>query len=207
MKLLPSLLDFILFTSKKYNIDESHGLGHSMDVLINSHNIYNSELLLNPSLNNQQHIIYTAASLHDMCDRKYILPSDGILNIEFFLNDKLSKSDIDIIKQIITTMSYSKVKINGFPELGEYQLAYHIVREADLLAAYNVDRCLLYNMYHIGDNIITAYNDTKKLFENRMFKHFEDELFITDFSKKRAKELEIESYKRLDHWAKIIQHL
>ena len=43
-------------------------------------------------------------------------------------------------------MSYSKVNKNGFPELGNYQLCYNIVREADLLASYNIDRCIIYQM-------------------------------------------------------------
>jgi len=59
----------------------------------------------------------------------------------------MSSSDLEIIGKIIGTMSYSKVKANGYPELGEYQLAYHIVREADLLAAYDIDRCIIYTMY------------------------------------------------------------
>ena len=51
----------------------------------------------------------------------------------------IASEKLDIIFQIITTMSYSTVKKNGFPSLNEYQLAYHIVREADLLAAYDID--------------------------------------------------------------------
>ena len=42
-------------------------------------------------------------------------------------------------------MSYSKVKVHGYPELGDYQLAYHIVRESDLLTAYNIPRSIVYN--------------------------------------------------------------
>jgi len=194
-------------TTKKYEIDESHGLGHSMDVLINANHIYNSEVLKNPFLRCQERIIYTSAIVHDMCDRKYMNPDEGILAIESFLNDKMSQTEIDITKQIISTMSYSKVKRNGFPELNEYQLAYHIVREADLLAAYDVDRCIIYNMYCLGGSLMTAYSDAKIIFENRIFKHYDDGLFITEYSVKKGRELEKEAYKRLDSWEKIIGRL
>lgn len=207
MKLISYLLDFVSFTSRKYAIDESHGLGHSMDVLINAHTIYSSEVLKYPILKTQQRIIYISASLHDMCDRKYMNPDEGIIAIESFLKDKISQMEIDITKQIISTMSYSKVKKNGFPELNQYQLAYHIVREADLLAAYDVDRCIIYNMNCLGGSLMTAYSDAKIIFENRIFKHFEDGLFITDYSKQKGKELEIEAYNRIEHWEKVISKL
>ena len=207
MRLISSLLKFVSFTSKKYAIDESHGLGHSMNVLINAHAIYSSEVLNYPILRNQERIIYTSACIHDMCDRKYMNPDEGISSIESFLSDKINKIEIDIIKQIISTMSYSKVKKNGFPELNEYQLAYHIVREADLLSAYDVDRCIIYNMNCLGGSFMTAYDDAKTIFENRIFKHFDDGLFITEFSKQKGKELEADAYKRFEHWEKIIGKL
>jgi len=207
MKLISSLLNFVSFTSKIHRIDESHGLGHSMDVLVNAHAIYSSELLKHPILKSQERIIYTSASIHDMCDKKYMDPDEGIQSIELFLNDKITQPEIDITKQIISTMSYSKVKQNGFPELNEYQLAYHIVREADLLSAYDVDRCIIYNMNRLGGDLMTAFSDAKTIFENRIFKHYDDGLFITDYSKEKGKELEIQSYKRFEHWEKIISKL
>ena len=114
MKLISSILEFVSFTSRKYLIDESHGLGHSMNVLINAHAIYNSEVIKHPILRNHERILYTSAALHDMCDRKYMNPDEGIHAIESFLSDKISKTEIDITKQIISTMSYSKVKKTGF---------------------------------------------------------------------------------------------
>jgi len=207
MKLISSLLQFVSFTSQKYGIDESHGLGHSMDVLINTNHIYNSEVTQNPFLRGQERVIYTSAIIHDMCDKKYMNQTEGILAIESFLNDKMSQTEIDITKQIIATMSYSTVKKMGFPQLNEYQLAYHIVRESDLLSAYDVDRCLIYNMNRLNGDLMTAYNDAKHIFEKRIFKHFDDGLFITEYSKKRGRELEKEAYKRLDSWEKIIGRL
>jgi hypothetical protein len=111
-----------------------------------AHNIYESELPKYPFLIDHQKIIYVSAALHDMCDRKYIDEDLGIKQIQYFLEDKMDHNEIEITKKIITTMSYSKVKKNGFPELGEYQQSYHIVREADLLCAYDFDRCMIYNL-------------------------------------------------------------
>ena len=86
--------------------------------------------------------------------------------------------------KIINTMSYSKVKVKGFPELGEYQLAYHIVREADLLAAYDIDRCIMYTMYRDNNDYTKALTIALDLFDYRVFKMRSDRLFITKFSKK-----------------------
>jgi len=207
MKLISRLFEFVSFTSRKYSIDESHGLGHSMDVLVNAHTIYTSEVLKNPLLITQERVIYTSAIIHDMCDKKYMDQNEGILAIETFLNDKMSLSEIDVCKKIIATMSYSTVKKSGFPDLNEYQLAYHIVREADLLSAYDFDRCIIYNMNHLHGDLMSSYNDAKILFEKRIFKHFDDGLFITEYSKNKGKELEIEAYKRVNSWEKIIGKL
>jgi hypothetical protein len=50
-----------------------------------------------------------------------------------------------MVKFIISKMSYSKVKSNGFPCIGPFQTAYNIVREADLLSDYDFYRCIIYN--------------------------------------------------------------
>ena len=197
MNLLNYLFHYVLLTCKEYNIDESHSINHSMNVFYYANEIYNSELLKNPYLESQKNIIYTSAILHDMCDHKYIDERVGIDKITLFLEDKLTKEEIDITKKIISTMSYSKVKKNGFPNIGEYQLAYHIVREADLLTAYDFDRCIIYQMHHKNDDYITSINKASDLFENRMLKHIEDNMFITDFSKREALRLHKVSLNRI----------
>jgi hypothetical protein len=168
-----------------------------MNVFYYANEIYKSELLKNPYLESQKNIIYTSAILHDMCDHKYIDESIGINKITLFLEDKLTKEEIDITKKIISTMSYSKVKKNGFPDIGKYQLAYHIVREADLLTAYDFDRCIIFQMHHRDDDYTTSINKASDLFENRMLKHIEDNMFITDFSKNEALRLHKVSLNRI----------
>ena len=207
MKLLSSLFHYVTLTSKKYGIDESHGLGHSMEVLRNANQIFNCEVLRHPFLMNQERIIYTASVIHDMCDKKYMAQDQGICEIESFLEDKISISEIDVVKQIISTMSYSTVKKQGFPILNEYQHAYHIVREADLLAAYDVERAIIYNLYKTNGDLYAAYKDVRDLFDKRVFKHFDDGLLITEYSKKKGAEFEIESHKQLEIWGKIVDRL
>ena len=204
MNLLTNLVKFIIITIRKYNIDESHGLSHSLNVLHNAYNIYSSELPKNSFLKDQERIILVSTLVHDMCDKKYMNQDDGINEIELFLNTKISQDEIEITKKIIATMSYSTVKKNGFPELNEYQLAYHIVREADLLAAIDFDRCMVYDLFTRTGNINDAYENAVKLFEVRVFRHNEDNLYITEYSKNQDKILKQLAIQRINSWNKII---
>jgi len=205
MLLLSKLLKFVLFTSQKFNIDESHGIGHSMDVLHFAHNIYESEVHTNPFLKKHENIIYVSAIIHDMCDKKYMNQDDGIFEIEKFLQKKLPVNDIDAVKQIISTMSYSYVKKNGFPILGEYQHAYHIVREADLLTAYDFDRCMAYKLHLNGGDIDDAFEDSLDLFNHRVLQHNKDNLFLTDYSLLKSRELHMQSLQRIQNWKQILK--
>jgi hypothetical protein len=90
-------------------------------------------------------------------------------------------------------MSYSKVKKNGYPDLGEYQLAYHIVREADLLAAYDIDRCVIFGMAVTKLNYTDAFARATELYRERVLTYRSDGLFVTDWSKRKSLELESKS--------------
>ena len=148
MRLISKLTEFILLMSKKYNIDESHNIIHSLNVLNYAHTIYGTEIHKpqNHFLKEHEKIIYVSALLHDIADKKYIDEQEGIEEINNFLIDKVKPTELNIILQIISTMSYSTIKKNGMPDLGQYQLAFNIVREADLLTAYDFDRCMIYNL-------------------------------------------------------------
>jgi hypothetical protein len=141
-----------------------------------------------------------------MCDKKYITEKEGINNIKYLLKDDITTNELDVITKIISTMSYSKVKVSGFPNLGEYQLAFNIVRESDLLTSYDFDRCLMYKMYVNNYTIIEAYEDAINLFENRVFKYHNDNLFLLDYSKHISKSLEEESRIRINNWKSIIKN-
>jgi len=174
---------YVMETSKTFNIDESHALKHSMEVFGFAKKIYDSEVKANPYLENQKEIIYMAAIGHDMCDKKYMNEKEGIIRYKSYLNDLMVPNDLEIMCKIIETMSYSKVKVNGYPDLGDYQLAYHIVREADLLAAYDLDRCIIYKMYHNNYDYNVALEDAFNLFDNRVFTMRKEKLFKTNYSK------------------------
>ena len=176
--------ELVMILCKKFNIDESHSLKHSMEVYNFALRIYESEVVMNAYLEEQKDIIILAAILHDTIDKKYVVESDGINEINNFLESYVSPEKLAVIFQIITTMSYSTVKKNGFPLLGDYQLAYHIVREADLLAAYDIDRCIMYSMYTKNANYSEALDAAVVLFEHRVFRHRKDRLFVTNYSKK-----------------------
>ena len=183
MLLLPKLINFALLTVNRFHIDESHGVSHALDVLHHSHNILESELPNHPYLETQRNIVYTSALMHDLCDKKYMNETTGVQNIDTFLqtNTTLTTDEIQVVDKIISTMSYSKVKTKGYPDLGKYQMAYHIVREADLLSAYDVDRSIIYNMNNVVVDFSSSLENALSLFEVRMFKHNEDNLFVTEY--------------------------
>jgi hypothetical protein len=53
--------NYVIYNTKKFNIDESHALKHSMEVFNFANNIFNSELKKNPYLEEQQDIISVSA--------------------------------------------------------------------------------------------------------------------------------------------------
>lgn len=204
--LMSRLLYFVLTVTKKYGIDDSHGLSHSLNVLQYSSKIYESEVKNYPILKNQENIIYVSAVLHDMCDRKYMDEKEGLNEIEKFLQceNLLSPLEINVSKQIMSTMSYSKVKKTGFPDMGCYQKAYHIVREADLLTAYDFDRCIVYQMNKNNGDLNNAWKNATELFNDRVFRHNEDGLFLFDYSRKESAILHNQALQRISSWKKIL---
>lgn len=190
--------ELVMILCKKFNIDESHSLKHSMEVYNFALRIYESELPMNSYLEEQKDIIVLAAILHDTIDKKYVAEEEGIEEIRKYLNDVMTPEKLSVVFQIITTMSYSTVKKNGFPLLGDYQLAYHIVREADLLAAYDIDRCIMYSMYKKNENYLKALDTAIVLFEHRVFRHRKDRLFVTNYSKKLSVKLHKKAKKDID---------
>lgn len=196
---------YVVETSKLYNIDESHALKHSMEVYGLAKKIYDSEQLKTPHLEQQQSIIFMAAIGHDMCDKKYMDENEGIEKYKNYLSEYMSASELEIMGQIIGTMSYSKVKLNGFPKLGEYQTAYHIVREADLMAAYDIDRCIIYTMYRDNCSYTDALKIAVELFDNRVFRMRQDRLFKTAYSKKESLKMHKKAKKDVEGLLKLFK--
>jgi len=202
--LLTKLFNFILLTSAKHKIDESHGLSHSMNTLLFANKIFENEVMRKPQLLEQERVIYVSALLHDMCDKKYMNENEGIRDIEDFLQYKLQPIEIEATKNIISTMSYSTVKKNGFPDLKDYQNAYHIVRESDLLAAYDFDRAMLYHIHVNKSDANTAFTNSRKIFMDRVLKHNDDELFITEFGRRESVILHDAAIRRMFQWRQMM---
>ena len=207
MKLLQKIIHFIMMTTYKYGLDESHGMMHSFDTLHTSDKIIKYESINFPELIEQQNIVYVSAALHDMCDKKYMNEEEGIEKIENLLKEDMSKKEINVVHDIVGKMSYSKVKKYGFPDMGNYQAAYNVVREADLLCAYDFNRAMIYSLYKRDTSIEEAYKDTFELFLKRMFKHNDDGLFTFDYTKERANELKYHSLRQMKQWKRIMKAL
>jgi hypothetical protein len=221
MSFFVKLFQIVHILSAKYQIDESHGLLHSMQILHYAHDIYEHEKINYPILQQEQQkeIIYIAAVLHDMCDKKYMNETEGIHEIHNNWNELFSEEqeqeqeqerlskNLEIATKIMNTMSYSKVKTLGFPDLGDYQMAYHIVREADLLCAYDFDRSMIYHMRKNNCNLLDSYTNTVSIFNKRILRHNIDNLFVTEYSKRKSFQLHIQSITRLLTWKKILHNI
>lgn len=209
MKLYTTLFQFVMSIVAKYKIDESHGLSHSFQILTFAHSIYEHEVIKCPEIAPYEKIVYISAIIHDMCDHKYMDVDSGLETIVSFLSSneifQLSDNDVIAIRDIINTMSYSKVKMNGFPNLGNYQKAYHIVREADLLCAYDFDRCMIYHMHTHNTGIENAFHDSSNLFNVRVFRHESDGLLTTEYSKQQSQILETQSRGRIEKWSLLLK--
>jgi hypothetical protein len=183
--------------STLYHIDESHAMKHSMDVLNYTMDSYHFHVLRNPELFNQQRILYAAAIVHDMCDKKYVNEGIGLQSIHNYLYVYFTPEEFNLLSRIITTMSYSTVRTHGYPELYEWQLGYHIVREADLLASYDMDRCVLYGIYCEQLPYTEAVLRAKALYQNRVMRYLQDGVFVTNYGVARAHELHGKSMLKL----------
>lgn len=210
MRILPMInyaFNYVIHTCQRMNIDESHALRHSMEVFQFANKIYDSEVLEHPFLKDQRNIIMCSAILHDMCDKKYMNEKEGIDAMNTYMKDFVSCDELLIMNNIISSMSYSTVKKQGYPELNDYTLAYHIVREADLLAAYDVERCIIYQMMHEKYDYVSSLKSAKELFHKRMFTYIDEQLFVTKYSKASSKQLHNDALKKLSELDEIYNYL
>ena len=172
-----------------YNIDESHAMKHSMEVFQYTKQYYHRYIHYQPQLEYQQRVMYVAAILHDMCDPKYTTETDGLRAIHSYMESFFTPEEFNMLSMIMTTISYSKVKQHGYPLLGEWQFAYHIVRESDLLTSYDFDRCVMYGIYRESLPYMEAVVRARTLYYNRVLQYIKDGVFVTDFGLSKAHEL------------------
>jgi hypothetical protein len=86
-----------------------------------------------------------------------------------------------------------------FPDHGIYNRAYHIVRHADLLDAYKVERCYLYQKHIVPDiSDGDCWVKVRALFDNRVLPYVRDGWISLPVAVRIAKGLEKEAIKCLD---------
>lgn len=189
-----TIVNFILTQCKQYQIDESHALNHALNVFTTSVKIYDHEKESNPFLKSQERIIFTSALIHDTCDSKYTDETTSLQHINNLLQGENYQGDeINAITNIITKMSYHKIKLHGFPDMGDYQSAFNIVREADLLCGYDFNRVILYGIYKQDLKYMESFRRSRELYCERMDKQISDGLFFTEYGLKMAHELNKEN--------------
>lgn len=196
MRIVSSAFNYVIRTSVKYGIDESHSLGHSMLVYNYANEIYNATVLACPQLKHQLDVVQCASILHDTCDKKYLDENQGDVEMRAYLGQYLPPHKIDAVSAIVRSMSYSTVKSRGYPDLGIHTSAYHVVREADLLAAYDYNRCVIFGMLKENLSFPEAQERADVLMETRVLTYIRDGLFVNEYSQRKASVLH---YKLLEH--------
>jgi hypothetical protein len=187
--MISQVIEFIRTTCILFNIDDSHGLGHSIKTLLWSLRISKDMKLTFY----ESKVIQLSCLLHDMCDKKYMDEQFGVNRIRIFLSETL-REDPGIVERvifIITTMSYSKVIKQGYPNFTgdpSIEMCYHIVRNSDLLESYDPERCIGYHVRCGGnrkDGIIRMF----EIFENRIMRLIENGYINLEPAKEHAFEL------------------
>jgi hypothetical protein len=168
------LFTFIERQCVKYEIDESHGLKHAKGTYMRALDILNG---LSEVSNEESKMALYAAALHDTCDSKYTPVDEAASEIGIFLRTLMwSPEEISALINIVTSMSYSKLKRShtsgqiDFPKHGRWQRAYHVARHADLLEGYIAARCILYNIHLFPEKSMKDHwKRARELFDERVF--------------------------------------
>jgi len=196
---MEALFDFIESQCKKYKIDESHGLKHAKGTLVKASEILKT---LQGVTSDERRMALYASAIHDMCDTKYTDVKEASEDIRLFLTgeENWSMNDANSLIAIVTTMSYSKLKMAAaggpptYPDHGIWQRAYHVARNADLLEGYIVARCALYNkQIHPDYTEEQHWNRVEELFEKRVFMYKEDGWIILPGAIMLIYDLEVEA--------------
>jgi HD superfamily phosphodiesterase len=199
---ITKFLPFISLQTIKYNIDSTHGLPHSLNTFYYAKSLWDSEPRGSTRF---EKVVYASALLHDMCDSKYMDKEKGVEELrECMKGFQMTAEEVDSVLQIVSTMSYSYVMKNGIPDLGELQEAYTIVREADLLTSYDVERSILFHLHKLPDKSFhQAFINAEELFQTRVFLLRQKGHFQTEWGKQEAQKLEELCRSRLEFWRSI----
>ena len=168
------LYTFIDEFCKEHNIDPSHDVTHSRDCVLFA------EKLMDYSFSeDEKEMARYAAALHDCVDKKYVDVVEASHHILGFLTSiGWSDQRAAALLAMVTTMSYSKLtsmvvdRKPVFPDHGEWDRVYHVVRQADLLCSYRVHRCYQYQKrIHPDWTEAAHWVRVQAMFQDRMFKY------------------------------------
>jgi archaellum component FlaF (FlaF/FlaG flagellin family) len=84
-------------------------------------------------------------------------------------------------------------------------LAYHIVREADLLTAYDIDRCIIYSMMVKNLPYIESVERAVELIHKRVLQYKNNDLFITKYSIEESTILHDKCLREIEHINTVIE--
>lgn len=206
---MEDIYEYVEHMCKKYKIDESHDVTHAKDC------VEFAEQLIEENTSDQERMITLyAAALHDTVDKKYVPVRDACAQLRIFLYAiGLSDEDASVIINIITTMSYSYLKARkeeglGYPNHGQWDRAYHIVRHADLLCSYRVNRCYQYQKRITPDMPKKdCWRKVETIFESRMMRYVSDGwiflpkaiALVGPLFKSAALELSLHNWRKIEH--------
>jgi HD superfamily phosphodiesterase len=199
---METLYDFIESLCREYKIDASHDLQHSIRCVAWVNRLADADPAF--TVDERRMAIY-AVALHDMCDAKYTDVYVASRRVRTWLcTNGWTEELADAIIHIITTMSYSKLRAAMvdaeivYPDHGRWQAVYHIVRHADLLEAYRVDRCYLYQK-HVRPDMSDdeCWNNVAALFQRRVLKYVSDGWIFLDAALEHTDRLEAEARRRI----------
>lgn len=171
------------------HIDNSHNHEHSKEVLFWSIEII--ERLPYQLSKLEADMVGQCSLLHDFMDSKYINFSN---EIRTHLMSYYTKPHVDVMMDIMNTMSYSKIVSSDnevcYPDwvsISPFKNVFHITREADLLSSYNIARMIEFRIYNKNYRVPLQPNqssdesiirEVKELYNNRMDKLIERNLFV-----------------------------
>jgi uncharacterized protein len=180
--------------------DNSHDYLHILRVLSNTNRILKMELKNNPSTAYDTSVLFLAALLHDVGDRKYAKPGEDVENqVSALLRDRGADDELALkVQTIVKHVSYTHEVSNPdavvsilrkYPELA-------IVQDADRLdaiGAVGVARCFSFGAAKFPDQPMS-----------RAIEHFDEKLYkLADMMKtKTGKDMAQRRKKTLEDFAK-----
>ena len=169
MDLFSTAFNFCATICREQGIDSSHDEHHMARVARMTERL--NDLSGRAVGQDEKDVMMLAAFTHDLCDHKYIDVCTGLNVVNRWLAQlPISEDQRHAVCRIISTMSYSKVKVAGYPaDLGKWTLAYHHTRIADLIDAYDIDRCYTYQSHkHPDMSEEDKWRAVIELFERRV---------------------------------------